>query len=196
MFKNLHAKFDGRTELPIEVQDICDALVEMGYQDDIRVVSEEMDLKQLLGTYTQWREPNGVYGEPKWVSLIVYPSNLDQMRQRVVCAKELVHICDAEVNKTNEPQEIMELAQALSDKAPSTANMQITEMKIATDILAQGKAYMLLFPKAARIVAKKMIDDHEITLLQLEEILQIPSQTIEEMLDPEWEKMAELLSTF
>lgn len=90
MFKNLQSKFDGRTSLPIEIQEICDAIVEMGYQDEIRVVPEEMDLKQLLGTYVQWREPNGAYAESTWVSLIVYPSNTDPMMQRLICAKELV----------------------------------------------------------------------------------------------------------
>lgn len=196
MFKNLQAKFDGRTELPIEIQEICDALIEMGYQDDIRVVPEHMDLTQLLGTYVQWSEPNGVYGEPNWVSLIVYPSNVDPMSQRLVCAKELVHVCDAQVTKTNDPSEIMELAQVLSNKSIVTGEMQITGMKVATDILAQSKALMLLFPKAARIIARQQIADGNMTLDGLEEISQIPKGTLQELLDPEWEGFADLLAQF
>lgn len=194
MFKNLQAKFDGRTELPIEIQDICDALVQMGYQDDIRVVPEEMDLTQLLGTYVQWREPNGMYGESKWVSLIVYPSNVDPMSQRMICAKELVHVCDAHVAKTNDPNDIMELAQVLSNKGTINDGMQITSMKVATDILAQGKALMLLFPKAARFIARQRIADGTLTVEKLEEICQLPRRTLEDLLDPGWEDFATLLA--
>jgi hypothetical protein len=194
LFKNLQAKFDGRTELPIEIQDICDALVEMGYQDDIRVVSEEMDLSQLLGTYVQWREANGAYAESKWVSLIVYPSNVGLMTQRLICAKELVHVCDAAVTKTYDPKDIMELAEVLSNKGTIPDGMQITGMKVATDVLAQSKALMLLFPKAARIIARQQIANGQLTVERLAEICQIPMQTLEGLLDPEWEKMANLLS--
>lgn len=194
MFKNLQAKFDGRTELPIEIQDICDALVEMGYQDDIRVVPEQMDLTQLLGAYAQWREPNGVYGEPNWVSLIVYPSNVEPMSQRLICAKELVHVCDAHVSKTNDPKEIMELAQVLSNKGTIPDGMQITSMKVATDVLAQGKALMLLFPKAARIIARQQIKDGSLSIDRLEQMCQIPRRTLEDLLDPEWEEFATLLA--
>lgn len=194
MFKNLQAKFDGRTELPIEIQEICDALVEMGYQDDIRVVSEEMDLTQLLGAYAQWREPNGTYAESRWVSLIVYPSNVEPMSQRLICAKELVHVCDAHVAKTSDPKEIMELAQVLSNKGTIPEGMQITSMKVATDILAQGKALMLLFPKAARIIARQQIIDGRLDIDRLEEICQIPTRTLEDLLDPEWEDVATLLA--
>ena len=194
LFKNLQAKFDGRTELPIEIQDICDALVEMGFQDDIRVVSEEMDLTQLLGTYVQWREPNGMYGEAKWVSLIVYPSNVERMTQRLICAKELVHVCDAHVAKTNDPKDIMELAEVLSNKGTIPDGMQITGMKVATDVLAQGKALMLLFPKASRIIARQQINDGSLSIDMLEEICQIPRRTLEDLLDPEWEEIANLLA--
>jgi hypothetical protein len=197
LFQNLQAKFDGRTELPIEIQDICDALVEMGYQDDIRVVAEEMDLDQLLGTYVQWREPNGVYTESKWVSLIVYPSNVNPMLQRLICAKELVHVCDAEISKTNDPKEIMELAQVLSNRGGAISEgMQITNVKVAADVLAQQKASMLLFPKAARLVVRQKISDGLLDIAAVEQIVQIPRTALENLLDPAWEDIVGMLSKF
>lgn len=194
MFRNLQAKFDGRTELPVEIQEICDALIELGYQDKIRVVAEEMDLKQLLGTYVQWRERDGVYGEPKWVSLIIYPSNVPLMIQRIVCAKELVHICDSGAAKTHDTDDILELARVLSNKIAPDEKMQITKLKVAKDILAQGQALMLLFPKAARLIARREIEQDNLDLKQLEKIICIPIQMLEEMLDPDWEDIAESLT--
>lgn len=191
MFKNLQAKFDGRTELPIEVQDICDALMEMGYQDDIRVVEEEMDTTQLLGTYVQFTEPaGGMYSESQLVSLIVYPSNLPSEIQRIICAKELVHVCDARVSKTSNPQDIMELAQVLSGRAAIGDEPRMT-MKVAADMLAQQKGLMLLFPKAARAIARQQINDNAITLDELSDLLQLPAATVEDMLQEDWEVLAE-----
>ena len=195
MFKNLHSKFDGRTELPVEVRDICDALIEMGYQDDIRVVPvEEMDLTQLRGAYVQFTERDGVYGEPNLVSLIVYPSHAGLLQQRYICAKELVHICDAHVSKTNKPNEILELAEVLCRRASDDDDLEISSMKVAADILAESKGLMLLFPKAARVIARQHMADGTVTLDELESIVQIPKSTIKDMLDEDWERIADLLS--
>lgn len=194
LFKNLQAKFDGRTVVPIEVQEICDALVEMGYQDDIRVVEEEMDLSQLLGTYVQFTEPSGgMYSEPRMVSLIVYPSNVSLLSQRIICAKELVHVCDARVSRTSDPQDILELAQVLSGSASIGDEPRMT-MKVAADILAQQKGLMLLFPKAARLIARQQIGEGSITLDVLAEKLRLPETTVDDMLEEDWEDLAEMLS--
>lgn len=196
MFRNLQAKFDGRAELPIEIQDICDALVELGYQDDIRVVAEAMDMTQLCGTYVQWREHNGPYGDPKWVSLIVYPSNTDHAVQRIICAKELVHVCDSAATKTHDADEVIELARALCDKIAPGEKLQIAKLKVAKDVLAQGQAMMLLFPKAARLIARQKIADGRLTVDDLVNIVAIPRDCIEEMLDPDWDVVAEHLCDF
>lgn len=194
VFNNLQAKFDGRTDLPIEIQEICDALVEMGYQDSIRVVGKEMDTAQLLGTYVQFTEPSGgIYSEPNWVSLIIYPTNVDFSSQRIVCAKELVHVCDANVARTSNPSDIMELAMVLADKAAIEDEPRMT-MKVAADILAQQKGLMLLFPKAARIIARKKYADGEISLEHLADKLLLPISTVEDMLDEDWDKLADTIA--
>lgn len=194
MFKNLQSKFDGRTEFPIEIQEICDALVEMGYQDDIRVVGEEMDTEQLLGTYVQFTEPSGgMYSEPRLVSLIVYPTNVDFESQRIVCAKELVHVCDANVAHTKDPHDIMDLAMVLAGRASIGDEPRMT-MKVAADILAQQKGLMLLFPKAARVIARQRLAEGSITLEALAEQLILPTRTVDDMLDDEWDKIADAIA--
>ncbi|WP_299280655.1 hypothetical protein [uncultured Tateyamaria sp.] len=194
LFKNLQSKFDGRTELPIEIEEICDALIEMGYQDDIRLVEEEMDLNQLLGTYVQFTEPSGgMYSEPNLVSLIVYPANVDILLQRIICAKELVHVCDAHVSRTSDPEDIMELAQVLSGSAAIGDEPRMT-MKVAADMLAQQKGLMLLFPKAARVIARQKVTEGILTLDGLADKLQLPISTVEDMLEEDWDNLAERLA--
>ena len=191
MFKLLQAKFDGRTEFPIEIQDICDAIVEMGYQDDVRVVAEEMELDQLAGTYVQWREPTGVYAEPKWVSLVIYPSNVDLKDQRLICAKELVHICDPNATKNNDAKEIEELAAVLSERLPEFGKLEIPSIKVFADKVAQIKAAMLLFPKAARLVSRERLEKGTITIDELVDFFQIPKSVLVSLLDPQWEEVAD-----
>lgn len=191
LFKNLQAKFDGRTELPIEIQEICDALLEMGYQDEIRVVGEEMDTSQLWGTYVQFTEPSGgMYSEPTWVSLIVYPTNEDAMSQRMVCAKELVHVCDANVSKTRNEKDIIDLAMVLTGQAEIGDEPAMT-MKVAADILAQQKGLSLLFPKAARVIARQRIAEKKMSIEELADKIQLPAATVEDMLDEQWDQMAD-----
>lgn len=195
LFKNLQAKFDGKTELPIEIEEICKALVEMGYQDDIRVVGEEMDTNQLLGAYFQFTEPaGGLYSEPRMVSLIVYPSNIDDPTlQRMICAKELVHVCDAHVSRTSEPNDIMELAHVLSGRSSLGDEPRMT-MKVAADMLAQQKGLMLLFPKAARVIARQKLAEEQTTLDDLADRLQLPVATVDDMIDESWDKIADALT--
>lgn len=170
--------------------------MEMGYQDDIKVVAEEMNLQELQGTYTQWTEHAGVYADPRWVSLVVYPANVDRKVQRLICAKELVHICDANATKAKDSREIADLARALVDKNVLADELQVAGAVVATDMLAQHKALMLLFPKAARIIARRQIDDGQITTQHLEEMVQIPEAVLSGLLDPEWEDIALMLAEF
>ena len=194
MFRKLRAKFDGRTECPIEIQEICEALEEMGYQDEIRVVPEQMDTKQLRGTYYQFTEPSGgMYSEPRLVSLIVYPSNVDVISKRVICAKELVHVCDLKVAKTSKPHEIMELAKVLVGEGSLDDAPQMT-LQVAADIVAQQKGLMLLFPKAARVIARQQIAEGTIELQTLSKRLQLPEATVEDMLEETWDALADQLS--
>lgn len=193
LFRNLQQKFDGRTDFPIEIQEICDALIEMGFQDDIRVVGEEMDTTNLLGAYAQWRESNGLYQESTSVSLIIYPTNVPLYVQRLICAKELVHVCDKDAAKVKDADEILELARVVSGTVEFGGGHQIAKLKVATDVLASSQAQMLLFPKAARLIARQKINAEEIGLDQLVEKVQLPEGVVVEMLNPEWEETAELL---
>ena len=105
-----------------------------------------------------------------------------------------MHICDSAAAKTHDTDDILELARVISNKIAPDEKMQITKLKVAKDILAQGQALMLLFPKAARLIARREIEQDNLDLKQLEKIICIPIQMLEEMLDPDWEDIAESLT--
>ena len=192
MFGDLLARFDQRDTPPVEIWEIRDALVAMDCQDEIVLVPEEMNLDKLRGTCVQWKQRNAMYGEPKRASPIVYPSNAGVMLQRLICAKELVHVCDTVDTRTKEMDEIRELVQLLCGRYAFKSE-RTESMKFVADILAQGKAYMLLFPKAIRERARQKVSDGQLTIAELEKIAQIPAPTIEHLLDPEWDHVSRML---
>ena len=84
----LIAKFAGVAELPVEIPEVRDAIVALGFQDDIVFVPENIDPGKLRGVIYRYTKRDGVYGEPKLCTLIVYSQNLPIEWQRVVCGKE------------------------------------------------------------------------------------------------------------
>ena len=111
MLRRLVERFQDRTELPIEIEEIRDVLIELGVQDKIIFSPEQLDTGILTGAYYQWCEHAAAYGEPILTTLIVFPANEDLAWQRAICAKELVHVCDKQIVKTQTPEMVEELAQ-------------------------------------------------------------------------------------
>ena len=54
--KRILQKFENRTDLPIEIEEIRDAIVGLGIQDQIIFSDEDLDTQTLRGFIYQWRE--------------------------------------------------------------------------------------------------------------------------------------------
>jgi len=94
-------------KLPVEVTDVRDVIIGSGIQDKIIFCPDnKMDCRKLLGAYYQYTTRPTIYGDPQFVSLIVFSSNQDVDWQRMICCKEMVHILDDEAEKTNTVEEL------------------------------------------------------------------------------------------
>lgn len=178
--------------LKYKIFDICDALKQMGYQDEIHVVPRDMDTSKLRGAYYQWTERSGVYSEPRLVSLVVFPEASPPYEQRVICAKELVHVCESNVTKAKNADEVMAIAATLCGHAPDSMSPSVS-LKAASDIIAQAQALTLLFPRAARIIVRQMIQDGKMDRCDLHKLVCVPQALVEQLLDEEWERVADAL---
>ncbi len=113
---------------------------------------------------------------------IYFPENADTMIQRMICAKELVRICESRAPATHSlpANGNSEFFEEIRIALPPEFNQE-TAMA-AEDFLTQGKALLLLFPRNLREIARKNIlkDDWEIAELEQDAI--IPAETLMHLL--------------
>jgi hypothetical protein len=96
--------FSTYTRLPVNIDDIVDFILEQGLQDELTFHPVSVNAAILKGTILQYTRHDAPYGDPIRVSQILYAASLSLPWQRLVCAKELVHIMDGvgEITRTRE----------------------------------------------------------------------------------------------
>ncbi len=200
MYRELQAEFDNRETLPVEIQHICDAMSNLGYPDKIEVAPQKMNFDRLPGTHTSWgwdshkkhqREISARGRES--VTRIFYPEYADIMIQRMVCAKELVRICEFSATVSHSPPAngFSENFENIRASLPQKFNQETA--KAAEDFLTQGKALLILFPRNLREIARQKIYKGEWTFAELEQDAKIPAESLNHLLNPRWENVAERL---
>lgn len=192
MLRKLVEQFQDRVELPIEIDEIRDAIIQSGVQDKIVFSEEEMDTGKLKGVLYQWHEHSVMYGEPVFTSLIAYPTDEEIDWQRAICAKELIHICDRQIIRTKSPEMVIQLAEKLVGPFESNST-GLADLMASMDKLAQYQYVDLLFPKAARELAKEKLTDETQTMESIAKWAVIPKEHVEMALGDKWEAISELL---
>lgn len=125
---------------------------------------------------------------PRSVTHIVYTTQVPVAWQRVICAKELVHIFDRKAEKTDTPDEVSELIEKILGPL-STEDYGFADLQAAADRLALYQCLPLLFPTAALGQAKAAIDSGEMTVEQVAEAACIPLGFVRLILSDDWEKL-------
>lgn len=100
--------FADHDEFPIKPVDVARCLIEAGIEEEITFIGVDLDIPILRGFIVQTTETRGVYdsaGNGR-ISKIYYGSNQDIEWQRLVCCKELLHILDHEVYRTETREQV------------------------------------------------------------------------------------------
>ena len=190
LLTDLVAELDKNDQFPIEIDEICATLVRLGVQDEICISDEEMNVGKLRGAFYQWLESNGVYAEPTQKTLIVYPTGIDEASQRLICAKELVHLCDKQARRIRTPEQLDDLTEKLLGPFETgSSGIPETEIVAATDLLAQYQAISLLFPPSARSRVRKGLEENIFDLERVVKAICLPEEIIVPMLEPDWEDL-------
>jgi hypothetical protein len=178
-------RFDPVKELPVEIPEVRDAIMQIGFQDQIRFIPcEKMDPRQLRGVFYQFTRHPRPYADPEFWTLIIYSSQMSREWQRLVCAKELIHVMDGPAEKTHTEDEL----QGLIDKiiGPlSTEDFGLADLMAAKDKLAVYQALGVIFPDAARADALKALASG-MTRQQVMERACIPQQFVDLVLAESW----------
>lgn len=187
LIQQLARHFEARKELPIEIFEVRDAIIQLNIQDNIILSAEDMDPANCRGAFYQYTQQKAVYGEPEFISLIVYSQHLTIPWQRMVCCKEMVHILDKQEGKTNKREEVIALADKLLGPL-SSEDYGMADFMATTDKLALYQGLAILFPLAARSHAISKLKTGK-TIPEIADWASVPEPLIAFALEPSWPEL-------
>ncbi len=188
MLKELVDHFAAVTALPIEVEEIASQIKVMGCQDEIHLLPVDCDPTVVRGVYTQFRYHAAMYGEPIWVTHVAYCQNVPLEWQRVICAKELVHIFDPHAAKTDTDEEVNGLLDKLVGPL-STEDYGFADLMAAKDRLALYQCLPLLLPKASLDIARDEVRSGRMSEQDVADWACMPVRLVSLMLSEHWENL-------
>lgn len=184
-------KFDDRFVVPVDVNDVKAALIEMGVRDVIWFWAVDIDAEVLRGQLVHWLQK----GEPastgafKGVADIYYAESLSRDWQRLVCCKELLHIIDPESALAATPEVVMRLTEKIS-LPPDLQNGVKDGMPALTDRVALLQATAVLFPWASRELFRK---DGKLSTHQIAKLMDLPERYVAAVMDDDWELIHDIV---
>jgi hypothetical protein len=191
MLQRLVEQFRAVDRLPIEIDEIREAVLSLGVQDEVIFRADpEMDVSRLRGVFYQYRYRPSLYGESQNVTLIVYPENVPVAWQRMICCKELIHTFDDHVERTDTLEELGGLITRLLGPL-SVDEISIIDLMAFKDRLALYQAIPLLFPFAARNRTLAEISGGTKDLQQVADEACLPIELIKLVMSDDWPRLAE-----
>ena len=173
-------------KLPVQIDDVRDQIVHLGIQDEIVFRPDpEMNQDILHGVFYRYRKYNGVYQLAKNCTLIVYNANLTQDWQRLVCCKELMHLCDPPTFRTDTPDHVVGLAKHLLE-AQIHSIPRRTDLMALKDRLAVYEALAILLPEEARDELKPYYDRGQLTIDQIAQFACLPQEMVGLVMHDGW----------
>lgn len=188
MLKELVESLADRTDLPIEVEEIAKILVDLGCQDEVHFYDIAADPKKIKGAFDQFTRRNSVYGDPLLVTLVPYNSNYPVEWQRLVCCKELMHLFDRDLERTDSEEEVPSFLEKLLGPL-STEDFGLADFMAVKDKIAAYQCLPLLMPRAALKIARQAVAEGKKTPEEVADWANIPLQFLVMMLDEQWDTL-------
>ena len=185
MLRELIDRFSGVTELPVEVDEIAKCITDMGVQDEIYLFPTDTDTEKIRGAHHRFTYHKSVYGDPQFVTHIVYSKNDALELQRVIAVKEMIHIFDDELAKTNTGDEVSHLLDKLVGPL-SSEDYGLADLQATKDRLALYQSLPLLMPRAALDEARQAVRNESKTPDDIAEWSCMPVELVRLMLSDEW----------
>ena len=189
MLKTIIASLKDRIDLPIQVEEIAAAGVASGCTDIVyfKGVDGE-DPAQIHGAFWHYTRRPNLYAEPDYIALIPFNLNDSLPWQRVTCCKEMVHIFDSELERTDRPDEVVDLLDRLLGRM-STDDFGVVDLMASKDKLALYYSLPLLMPKAALEAARRDIAEKRKTPADVAAQAGMPLGLTLLMLNSEWDTL-------
>jgi hypothetical protein len=191
--KKLIAELSRRENVPIDLQSEVVPLVRSmcGHENlEIYFWSKEFQEQILKGEIAHWDYPDN--GTVKNVIDIDYPKNLGRDWQRMICAKELVHVLD--------PIDTRVMTDAAFDAfceklvLPPEFHDPVDGMQVWSDRLAVYQAVAILFPWACRELFSGPYKARKITADFIASTVDIPVRYVKLVMTDGWQQVHQILS--
>lgn len=164
--RDLLLKFEGRTDLPIDVNEVLNVLRSNGYDDDVEFVGADLDADILQGAIKIWYDRALPYADPRRMVNVYYHRGHPKDWQRMICCKELLHMLDPDWALTSDIEAVDRLADEIG-LPPEMQNPMKDQPETNVDRIAEMRAAAILLPWAARNV---MLPYYEAGTLTLDDI--------------------------
>lgn len=188
----LIAEFEGRTELPVDVNDVLACLKNDGHDDSIEFIGVDLDPAVLQGKIKIFYTRPVVYGDPVRNANIYYHRGHDLDWQRFICCKELLHLLDPPSAHTRGQDEIEELSARIG--LPREMQNPLADgIQANVDRLAEFRAAAILLPLAARNLLQEPLATGKITLSEIATLADVPRKYAGFAMSPVWDEIHELL---
>jgi hypothetical protein len=192
--KQLISELSKREVVPIDIQDeIVPLVLELCQQQNLHIYfwAKNLDTDVLKGKIAHWDFPDAD-GIQNNVIDIDYPANLSKDWQRMVCAKELVHVLDPVDTRVMTEEAFEKLCERLV--LPPEFHEPIDGKQVWADRLAVYQAVALLFPWATRALLLRPYISKEINIEEIASLVDIPVRYAKLVMDELWEHLHKYLS--
>lgn len=191
-YKKLVEHFAKIDKLPIEIADIQQAIIKLGFQDEIIIDGRPAEEGHIRGVFYQYTRHDAVYAPPVLCTIVGYNTNLSVPWQRMACGKELMHIFDDDIERTETLEELEGLVEKLLGPM-STDDIGVADLMAMKDRLALYQSLPLFFPKASRDVALQLLSAGQTTQEKIEKRVNLPPHYCGLILQESWPKILSVL---
>jgi len=186
--------FAAANQLPIEITEVQERVIALGVQDEIIFRPVDGDPRKCCGVYYQFVRHDGAYSAPTLVSLIIYTCNVTTEWQRVICAKEMIHVMDHQAGKTRTESDLQGLLEKLLGPL-ATEDFGLADLMAGIDKLAIYQCLAFLFPPLARTEALEEIRAGRKTVDDIAAWSALPLPLVQVVLSDAWPEMSKMLVT-
>jgi hypothetical protein len=185
----LIGRFSTLTHAPIKINQVREAILSFGLQDEIVFVGVDLDTEVVRGSVVQYTYRNGVYAEPTRATDVYFAKSLPLPWKRLVICKELLHIFDGPLSRTatREDAEVLLRKIVLVPQLVETAEeIRRDGIQVWTDRLQILTAAALLFPQATRDLLLPKLQANSISLEDIERVVQLPFPYVQMVMSDFW----------
>lgn len=186
--RDLIVSFDAATKLPIEIPEIADQIIRLGYPGRILFVPlDSVDPPNLRGaTYRLQTKGDPKTESVRETTVIVYNTKLSIPWQRLVCSKELVRIASDDSEAASSAAELEALLGSLVID-------DLGKVGAVRDSLTTLRCLPLLFPDSARRIAVEKIREGTRRLEEIADWASLPLEYTAMVVSDDWPRVREAI---